>query len=318
MTAHHSRLPDFFIVGAMKAGTTTLYDCLRNHPDLYLPEEKEPYYFLWADAQAASRFRLPAGGRLIGADHWMLIRTETQYRRLFARAGDHELIGEASTFYLPDPKVPMRIKHAQPNARIIAILRDPVDRAYSAYCFQQSLGLEPAASFRAAIEAELRGERDEWLYGWRHLHCGRYASQVERYFRTFGEDRVLVLDFEDLKRNSREVARRVLNFLEVDADAEPADVPPSNVTALPRSYALRQLKFLFSRPNPIKDTAKHLLPRTARRQIREAVFQMVAKRSDPPPPLSTHDRAFLEDLFAPERRRLASLVGARFATWACA
>ncbi|WP_137389772.1 sulfotransferase family protein [Rhodoligotrophos defluvii] len=316
MTNARGRLPDFFIVGAMKAGTTTLYDWLRRHPDLFLPDEKEPFYFLWPDGVA--RFQLPTASRLITAENWMVIRTEHQYRSLFARAGADQRIGEASTFYLPDPDAAARIKSACPDAQIITILRDPVERAHSAYWFQQSLGLEPAGSFRAAIMAELRGEREDWLYGWRHVHCGRYAAQIERYFRHFGEERVLVLKFEDLRADVRAVVRRVLTFLGVNSQILPECAPAANVTAIPRSGPMRQVKFLFSRPNPLKDTVKRAVPRPLRRRIRQTVFAAVDRYSARPPALVAADRALLQDLFEPEHRRLECLLGRRFTQWSAA
>lgn len=313
-TALAGRLPDTFLVGAMKAGTTTLYDCLRHHPDLYMPEEKEPFYFLWAD-RAADRFRLPAGKRLIGTEHWMVIRTEGQYRRLFQNARPDQRIGEASTFYLPDPEVPGRIKSAIPDPRVIAILRDPAARAYSAYTFQQSLGLEPASAFREAIEAERRGERDDWLYGWRHLYCGRYAEQIERYFRTFGEDRVLILEFQDLQRDVEAVARRVFSFLGLDPEIQLPAIPASNVTAIPSPGWPRRMKFLFSRPNPLKETVKHALPRPVRRQIKSWAFRLVDSHSARPSRLDPSDRSMLLDLFEPDRIRLERLLGRDLSGW---
>jgi len=309
------RWPDFFLVGAMKAGTTSLYDLLGEHPDLYLPREKEPFYFLWPDGQGAGRFRVPHRRGFIGADSWVVIRTRRQYQDLFRRAGPDQLTGEASTFYLPDPHVAERIRACVPRARIIAILRDPVDRAYSAYMFQRSLGVEPARSFEAAIEAERRGDRDDWLYGWRHLYCSAYSRQLQRYFREFGEDRVLVVDFDDLRRDPHALARRIFTFLGIDPAVDLSGRPPSNRTAIPVNPWAARAKALLARPNVVKDTVKHVLPRSLRRDLRHWGLALVDRFSAPPPPMTARERDMLGELFRPDLERLQRMLGRSFAGW---
>lgn len=309
------RWPDIFIVGAMKAGTTSLYNLLGEHPDLFLPREKEPSYFLWSNYCSSTQFKVPTRRGLISADHWMVVRTQRQYQALFRRAGPDQMTGEASTFYLPDPHVAERIRLAVPHAKIIAILRNPVERAYSAYSFQQSLGVEPAPTFREAILAEQRGDRNEWLYGWRHIHCSNYARQLQRYYREFGEDAVLVLDFDAFNRDPHATARRIFAFIGLDPSIELQGREASNRTAIPANALATRAKFLLSRPNSFKDTLKHVLPRVARRELRQAALSFVDRFSKPPQPLGSDDRELLLELLAPDRERLRRLLGADFASW---
>jgi len=307
--------PDFFIIGAMKAGTTSLYNLLRKHPGLFMPREKEPHYFLWSDHCSARQLKVPGRRGMISADHWMVVHTERQYRDLFRKARDGQLIGEASTFYLPDPHVAERIRSVAPRAKIFAILRDPVERAYSAYTFQQSLGLEPAPTFEAAIEAERRGDRNDWLYGWRHLHCSTYARQLQRYHREFGEDAVTVLDFDTLKSDPQAVLSRILAKLGLDPAVELEAKDASNRTTIPVSPMAIRAKFLLTRPNVLKDTVKILLPRSVRREMRDGALAVLDRFSVPPRPMTEAQRSMLRELCAPDLVRLERMLGRDFASW---
>ena len=197
-------MPDFLILGAQKAGTTALYAYLRWHPQITGPSFKEVSFF---DRHFA--------------------RGEMWYRaHLPARPGSR-LVGEASPSYLFHPLAPDRVHALIPNARLIAILRNPIDRALSHYHHEVSLGREQL-SFEDAIEREderLRGEvermvRDpsyfsyEW---WNHTYLarGRYAEQLERWFAVCPRDRLLVLFSEELRERPEETYARVLDFLGV-------------------------------------------------------------------------------------------------------
>ncbi|MGF7161708.1 hypothetical protein FHS85_003349 [Rhodoligotrophos appendicifer] len=311
-----NRIPNFFLIGAMKAGTTSLYEGLRRHPDIFFSSEKEPFYFVWSDGEAASHFRVPRGSKMTGADHWMVIRSEAQYRALFAGARGQCILGDASTFYLPHPRAAERIRQASADARIVAVLRDPAERAYSAFTFQRSLGLEPRESFRQALQDERAGLRDDWLYGWRYLYCGRFGEQLEHYVKEFGEDRVMVLEFGELKRDLAGALRRIFIFLGLDPHEAPPWTTTSNRTLLPQSPVLRQAKFLLSRPNLLKDGVKTLLPLRARRRLKQQLFAAIDRHSQPPRPMDPEDRAFLIDHFRADRELLASRLGWDLSGWA--
>ena len=203
-TASLRPLPDFLIIGAQKAGTTALYAYLRWHPDITGPSFKEVSFF---------------------DRHY--VRGERWYRaHLPARPGER-LVGEASPSYLFHPLAPERVETLIPNARLIAILRNPIDRALSHYHHEVSLGREEL-SFEEAIDREderMRGEleriaRDATYFSyewWNHTYLarGRYAEQLERWLAVFPRDRLLVLFSEDLLERPDEAYARVLDFLSV-------------------------------------------------------------------------------------------------------
>jgi Sulfotransferase domain len=209
-------LPDFLILGAQKAGTTALYAYLRWHPEITGPSFKEISFFdrHYARGETWYRAHLPARPR-----QWVARR----------RRGRWPEVGEASPSYLFHPLAPERVAALLPEARLISVLRDPVDRAFSHYQHEVALGREPLA-FEDALAAEdkrMRGEvermlRDSSYFSeawWNHTYAarGRYAEQLERWFALFPREQVLVLFSDDLLQQPAETYARVLDFLGVDS-----------------------------------------------------------------------------------------------------
>ena len=195
-------LPGFLILGAQKAGTTALYAYLRWHPAITGPAWKEVSYF-------DRHYRRGV--------HW--------YRGHFPLRPGERLVGEASPGYLFHPLAPERVRATVPDAKLIALLRDPVDRALSHYHHEVALGREPL-TFEQAIEAEperTRGEEERlarepgyfsharWDYA--YLARGRYAEQLDRWLAAFPAEQLLVVATDDLREAPRETYARVLAHL---------------------------------------------------------------------------------------------------------
>jgi hypothetical protein len=214
-------LPDFLILGAQKAGTTALYAYLSRHPSIAGPSWKEVSFFdrHWARGVAWYRGNFPNLARTRG-----------------------KLVGEASPSYLFHPLGPERVREVVPEARLVALVRNPVDRALSHYHHEVALGREPL-SFEDALDAEeerLRGEVErlvadpsyfskEW---WSHTYKarGRYAEQLERWLAVFPRQQLLVVPSEDLSDDPSGTHARVLEFL---------GAPPHRLEAYPRVYERR-------------------------------------------------------------------------------
>lgn len=206
-----ARRPDLFIVGAPKAGTTSLYAYLREHPDVYMSSPKEPMYFSPDIPMRARR------------DGFMFGRDEGRYLALFAGATTERRIGEASTHYMASHQAPGLIREFQEEARIVCILRDPVEVAYAWHGERVFRGGEKVRRFDLALLDDERGAP--------YLEVGRYGSQLTRWFDLFGRERVHVIVFDDLGRDTPKEFRKLLEFLDVDPGFQPASFEARNTFA---------------------------------------------------------------------------------------
>ncbi|HET6601380.1 MAG TPA: sulfotransferase, partial [Gaiella sp.] len=201
-TSRWRPLPDFLVIGAQKAGTTALYAYLRWHPGITGPSWKEVSFF---------------------DRHWW--RGEAWYRGQFPLRAGKRLVGEASPSYLFHPRAPERARSLVPNAKLIALVRNPVDRAYSQYQHEVALGREPL-SFEDALAAEeerTRGEAERLAADprafsrawWDHTYAarGRYAEQLERWLDVYPREQLLVVATEELGERPAETYASILAFL---------------------------------------------------------------------------------------------------------
>jgi len=208
------RRPDLFIVGAPKAGTTSLYEYLKGHPQVYMSPVKEPFYFA-PDVVVGPRTRFRHD------------RDEDGYLALFAEARDETRLGEASTNYLASRVAPSLIRQFQPAARIVAMLRNPVEMIHALHNERVSHGVEPITDFAAALAADadrIEGRRlpdGTTSLGAVYVDTGRYGEQLARWIEEFGRDRVHVMIFDDFVADTAGSFRRLLEFLEVDPEYRP-------------------------------------------------------------------------------------------------
>ena len=216
-TAALRPLPTALIIGAQKAGTTALYAWLRDHPAVVGPVWKEVNYF---------------DRRYAKGPRW--------YRGNFPRARGASVVLEATPGYLFHPQAPQRVRELIPDARLVALVREPVGRAYSHYQHEVALGREPL-SFEQAVAAEderMDGELDRMLadpeyfshawWNYTYLARGRYSEQLERWLEVFPDDQLLVIPTEDLTQRPRETYARVLEHVRA---------PAHDLGEYPRVYA---------------------------------------------------------------------------------
>jgi Sulfotransferase domain len=231
------RVPDFFIVGHAKCGTTALYDMLGRHPQIFMSEVKEPRFF---STDLRSRFEV---GRATPKPQ----HTLDGYLSLFAAAGADQRVGEASPQYIRSRDAPAGIAAVQPDARIIAILREPASFLRSFHLQMVSSNVESQRDFRQAIELESErreGRRipprshhpDALLYS-DHV---RYAEQLHRYHAVFAPENVLVLIYDDYRGDNEGTLRKVLRFLDVDDTAaiKTLDTKPLKAVRSPQLHRL--------------------------------------------------------------------------------
>jgi hypothetical protein len=278
--------PNLFLVGAAKAGTTSVYDELAKHPAIYMSPMKEPHYF--------SRIQ-PSPERAAFFPH---ITDEDDYKALFHGATDERLVGEASTSYLWDAEAAARIHSVAPEASILIMLRNPVERAYSQYWNDVREGIE-TRSFTDALAEERRSGAGVWGVTSLYIDCGRYADQVERYLDRFGE-RVLVSFFEDFVADQPRAVAGIQEFLGVDPNDGAAGASRMNPTTLPRNV----LSGRILGSGRLRTLVRATVPRGLRARARGALLKEVI-----PSPMDPEARASLIEVFRPEVARVAELLG---------
>lgn len=293
-------LPNFLVIGAAKAGTTALYHVLNQHPDIYMSPVKEPRYF--APEFYQTNYEAPLRNQNPKAP-----MTLAEYEDLFATAGDCKAIGEASTEYLYYPKTPGRIKAQLPDVKLVAILRNPVERAFSAYCYQLRDGCAPL-SFEDAIAAEPQRIAQNWRPGWFYLKSGEYAAQLERYYATFDAAQIKVYLYDKLRQEPALLYRDLFSYLAVDPTFEP-EMAQKNVSKVPASQSLNTLK---RRLKAIKPAVQTLMPAPVLKGL-STNFDKFNMRSKPE--LDPGLRKRLRDHFSGDILRLQDLIEKDLSMW---
>jgi sulfotransferase family protein len=280
------RWPNLFLVGAAKAGTTSLYTELGRHPAIYMSPMKEPHFFSRIEPSSARK------------DFFPHVTDEDEYLALFDGAANEEVLGEASTSYLWDTQAAERIKRVVAEAKILIMLRDPVDRAYSEYWNDVREGLERRSFLDALVEEQRSGPRG-WGVSSLYIDCGRYADQVARYLDRFGA-RVLVSFFEDFVTDQASTMADIQSFLEVGPATTGAAPRRMNPASLPRN----RLSGAVLASGGLRRVIRSTVPRGARSRLRRALL-----RETSPPPMDAEARTLLTEIYRPEVARLAELLG---------
>lgn len=286
--------PDVAIVGHPKCGTTALHEMLRQHPQLFLPALKEPWYFA-PDVDVA--FRRPAPRRRL---------TWPEYEQLFRPAGPAQLRGEATTGYLVSQVAAGEIAAVNPAARVIAVLREPSAFVRSFHFELLKVERDRPENLRDALAAEVALPPDR-----RTEAFVRYTEQLRRFHRVFPSEQVLVVIYDDYRRDNAGTLRRILGFLGVDdrLAVDRTELNHARLVRAPRAAAL--LHRVAAAPGPVsgavKQAVKTVVPRSTRRTALGALFRFA---SVPPPADEDGDlTAALRARFAPEVRELGDYLG---------
>ncbi|WP_230486941.1 sulfotransferase family protein [Nocardioides anomalus] len=228
--------PDFIIVGAPKAGTTALHSALALHPDVFTTTPKEPKYWLCGDAPPP---HWVGPGDAHSQQEWVWRRRD--YEALFRPAADRQVRGESTPFYLWSYPAHRRIAEHLPEVKLIAVIRDPIDRAYSNWMHLWSDGLEKEPDFERAFHLQAERIDRGWAPFWRYKDLGLYGRQLEHLYQYVDPARVHVVRYRDIVESPVETTDEVCRFLgirtglvhEVPRDnarayASPAGAPPSS------------------------------------------------------------------------------------------
>ena len=294
-----SATPNFFIVGAPKCGTTAMFEYLAAHPDVFMPPRKEPAFFA-SDLDEGRR-----------ADDAYFTRSLEKYLALFSGWRGERRVGEGTPWYLYSEVAAGEIKKFAPEARIIIMLRDPVEALSSLHAQRLVSGAEDITSFEEALRAEddrASGKRIPnrgfLVKGLLYRKVVRYASQVERYLDTFGRDRVLVLIFEEFVADPARAYRRVCDFLDIDPTFVPT-FEQVNAASVVRSPLFREV--LRAPQGIIGDRLRVGPIRRSWRRFKRALLA-INEKPQARAPLDPSLRAELAWQLAPDVARLSRLL----------
>ena len=299
-------LPNFLILGAARCGTTSLHYYLAEHPDVCMSSIKEPNFFLFEPTDRGPR-------PCIGDDRRLLAKSvpdRVRYERLFPHPA--AAVGEASPLYLYTRETPGLIRQAVPEARLIAIVREPVDRTWSHFVYvNDDLGERTVPAFRQAVEQELDLPYEPYRTGTHFVRLSAYAEQLQRYRSIFPSDRMLIIGYDDLIRRTGETLGRICTFLEIDEAFGFDTSVQYNPSSGERSWVARLDRVV----RPTFPYLKRMLPAgVSGRLARGRARLRAASRSDAAPPIPPDLRARLDEHFAPDREWLAREAGVTFSS----
>jgi hypothetical protein len=294
-------LPNFLIIGAAKTATTSLWKYLRQHPQIYMSASKEPRFFAFEGETL--NFRGP------GDSEEIAITDLETYSALFNKVTHEIAIGEATTMYLWSPKAPERIRYHIPHTKLIAFLRDPVERAFSNFQHLVQQGREPIQDFSQAIAAEEQRIQEGWWPFWYYKQQGMYSAQLKRYFALFERDQIKIYFYEDFKKTPLNIIQDVFKFLNVDSEFIPDLSQKARKShPIPKNKALH--KFL-TQANPIKSMLKPLLPT----KMRQQVIAQIQEKNLTKPQLNPEVRRHLIEDYREDILNLQNLLGRDFSQW---
>lgn len=288
------RRPNFLVIGAPKSGTTSLYYYLRQHPSVFLPVQKELHYFSY------EQLKMSTNGP--GDDNVLvgLCASREEYARHYSASGDAYAIGDISPSYLYY-KVQERIKQELGVVKIIVMLRNPVDKAYSQYMHMVRDQHESLRFYEALMVEESRMSKG-WSDIWRYAESSLYADRLMAYIDCFGRENVHVILFDEFIKDPQTEMKRLLGFLGLNQDVTINTGKAYNRTGEARSRAVANF---LSRPNIMKSIVKRLTPNAWRISLR---LRIMDANTSEKPSIDDHAAVFLRNYFAEDIVKLEAVL----------
>jgi hypothetical protein len=263
--------PNFLIVGAAKAGTTALYHQLTQHSEVFMSEQKEMNFFALKDQTLD--FKGP--GDMDGI-HRTSITNQSIYISFFSNLKNKKAIGEVSPLYLYSPIAPELINSLIPNSKIIIILRNPVDRAFSAFSHLRRDHREKIDNFEKAFDQNDTRKELNWAEIWHYKSMGLYFDQVQRYLQYFPKNQMLFIIYDDFVNTPQKVLEKLCTFLSINSNFKFDTESKYNKSGTPRFQSFHQM---LIRPHLFKKILKNFLPKFIRTHIRESLLNLNLKKN---------------------------------------
>ncbi|MFO1261177.1 MAG: sulfotransferase [Sphingomonadaceae bacterium] len=296
-----ARTPTFMIIGASRAGTTALYDLVRQHPQVFMSAIKEPNYFAFEGEPLDWR---GPGNEFVNNS----VHSWEDYTALFDPAPEGMAMGEASPLYLWAPDAPKRIKARLSDVKMIAVLRNPIEQAFSHYLYARAQMVEPFDDFDAALKAEPKRFADHWQPLFQYSTFPRYAEQLKRFYAEFPKEQLKIFLYEDYRGDPKTMLSQIYEFIGVDPAFVPDLSHETNMGGQPRHQWLQNL---VMRPNPIASLAALVVPESARRTIRD----MVSRRNLSRDQMSPQAKAWLINALKDDISQLQDMIDRDVSHW---
>jgi len=285
----------FFVIGAAKAGTTSLYEILKQHPDVFLPLVKEPHFYSNVKSANKEDYKQPEEGKVY---HTKVISDKEVYNRLYSNAPSNALLGDFSPSYLWDANAAKEIHRDFPDAKIVVVLRNPIERAYSHYLMDVREGLQTETDFLQALQKDAQTEPKVWG-GESHLYAelGFYAHQLERY-ELFPKEQIKIIVFETFFKDIEINLIDLYKFLELpEIDFSTTEIgTKSNTFAMPKNSVSAKLLQLRQKLHFISN----VLPKGIKKQLKQ---QLLTDKNGKPE-MSEEARSYLANLYEDDIKKL--------------
>jgi hypothetical protein len=303
VSATSPTVPTFAIAGAARAGSTALAEAVRQHPDAFVCQPKEPHYYALANQSPA--FTGPGDEATINR---VAVTDRASFLKLFDGApgkvarGD----GSVSTLYYFQRSI-SAIRDVNPDMRIVIILRHPVGRAYSSYQYLRIRGFEPIDDFLTAVREEGKRKAQNWHHLWHYTSMSYYADAVTAFIDAFGSDRVHVLFYDDLQSQSAPCIDALYAFLGLDDGRSVAELSRVNASGEPRFIALQKMIGWASGHEVLRGGLKRIVPFAVREKLRSANLK--------PNTATAREFAELGPLFDDDLQQLQDALGRPLPDW---
>jgi hypothetical protein len=294
-------MPNFLVIGAGKSGTTALHRYLRQHPEIYMSTPKELRFFPFEDRPPD--FRGPGDKE----DMETAVKTIEDYQARFTEGARFPARGESSPLYLYYLRAAERIRHHIPDAKLIAILRHPADRAYSQFLMKRRDGREHL-NFGDALAAEEQRITNGWSHHWHYRRRGFYAAQLRPYFDLFKREQFRIYLYEDYVADPVGLMQDIFRFLNVDDSFVPDVSVRHNVSNVPRSRALQTF---LTEPRAVKNLFKSFVPASWSRRVGDRL----RRHNITKPPLPEKLRRQLIETYREDITELQRMLGRDLSHW---
>lgn len=301
-------IPNFFILGAAKSGTTSLQAYLKQHPDIFFSKNKEPNFFAFENRE------IPEKGAVAPKLLYKLIYSNSvtewdDYITQFALWAEQKAVGEASVRYLYYPDAAENINKRIKSPKFIVMLRDPTTRLLSHYRMNKQLGIEPL-DLIPAIEAEGYRLANQWGWDWHYVSIGNYTEQLTRYFDLFKRESFKICFYDDFLEEPTSVIQEICDFLEVNSDFSPCMQSRGKVPYYPRSL-------IIDRWLNRRSKSRNVFERKWLKPLFTPIAKGINKINQTPPVKFTQDEIeYTKNLFSDENRKLEDLLNVSL-PWNC-